>query len=348
MSLREDIFSKGVFFNLPTSRAHYVSACLMEGLSDLGIVVHANVENPEVANNSPVLRPLREALVPRGEMRPGAYGYFVTDISDLHPFEIYDIANDSAFPMAFLSNNDDSTFTALPTGIPFFVVHESFHVSRGGDRYPLGFGLPRHLAAEPPALPSFGQRRAAVLNNFGFSDRQDVRWALELSYVRRLERRLPILRAWPPQRMAPDEYVQALKTCALCLAYGGTFKVNMWDEEAFRDNPAVDACYRGMAFARQPVVMRWDSWRFWEALAHGCVPVHLDFEKYGFRLPVMPEKWRHYVPIDMEDINGSVDGLLANLDRLEEISEAGHRWAFEHYGPAACARRFLDVVAPLA
>jgi hypothetical protein len=38
-----------------------------------------------------------------------------------------------------------------------------------------------------------------------------------------------------------------------------------------------------------PVIARWESWRFWESLASGCATVALDFEEYGLVLPVIPK-----------------------------------------------------------
>ena len=91
--------------------------------------------------------------------------------------------------------------------------------------------------------------------------------------------------------------------------------------------------------------MRWDSWRFWESLSAGCLTLHLDFNKYGFLLPEMPIQWQHYIPIDMEDPVASVDRFMASRLRWAEIAESGRQWAIEHYCPAACARRFLEIAA---
>jgi hypothetical protein len=90
------------------------------------------------------------------------------------------------------------------------------------------------------------------------------------------------------------------------------------------------------------VIIRWDSWRWWESLAAGCLTFHLDFERYGFHLPVMPRAWEHYVPIDLADPKGTVDRLMAERPRWAAIAASGRTWARTHYGPEAVARRFLD------
>lgn len=89
---------------------------------------------------------------------------------------------------------------------------------------------------------------------------------------------------------------------------------------------------------------QWDSWRFYEALAAGCVPIHVDFEKYGFIMPVMPKNWEHYIGIDLDDLDGSIAKINDNLDRLPEISKAGREWVLENYTPIPTALRFLETV----
>jgi hypothetical protein len=90
---------------------------------------------------------------------------------------------------------------------------------------------------------------------------------------------------------------------------------------------------------------QWDSWRFWESLAAGCVTVHADFDACGFRCPAMPDNWTHYVGIDPSNIDRDVDRLFSIQAELGSIAEAGKRWAIENYGPAAVARRFLSEIA---
>ncbi|WP_293123618.1 glycosyltransferase [Okeania sp. SIO1I7] len=89
----------------------------------------------------------------------------------------------------------------------------------------------------------------------------------------------------------------------------------------------------------------WDSWRFWESLAAGCVTFHIDFDKYGVNLPVMPENWKHYIGIDLDDMQATVDRLVEEPEILERISIAGREWAIENYSPVPTALRFLEIVS---
>jgi hypothetical protein len=119
-------------------------------------------------------------------------------------------------------------------------------------------------------------------------------------------------------------YYQRLKTAAACAAFGGYIV------------PATDA--------GQPYVEWWDSWRFWESLAAGCVTFHIDFDKYGAALPVIPENWQHYIGIDLDNLEDAVERIASEPGILERISNSGRQWAIENYGPVPTAIRFLNTI----
>lgn len=125
------------------------------------------------------------------------------------------------------------------------------------------------------------------------------------------------------QRHYPS-YYQRLKESVACACFGG----------------AVTSSY----FTGEPIVEWWDSWRFWESLAAGCVTFHVDFDKYGVQLPVMPENWRHYIGIDLDNIQDNVDRITDDPGILEKISGEGRQWAIENYGPLPTALRFLEML----
>ena len=125
------------------------------------------------------------------------------------------------------------------------------------------------------------------------------------------------------QRHYPS-YYQRLKESVACACFGG----------------AVTSSY----FTGEPIVEWWDSWRFWESLAAGCVTFHVDFDKYGVKLPVMPENWRHYVGIDLDNMQDTVDRIADDPGILEKISAEGRQWAIENYSPVPTALRFLEML----
>lgn len=96
--------------------------------------------------------------------------------------------------------------------------------------------------------------------------------------------------------------------------------------------------------ARPSRLVQWDSWRLWESLAAGCATFHADFDKYGVRLPAMPENWKHYVGIDFDNLEGAVERIRSQPFLLESIATEGRRWVLQHYSPMATARRFLETI----
>ena len=101
------------------------------------------------------------------------------------------------------------------------------------------------------------------------------------------------------------------------------------------------AAYTALAqlLFRPERLLQWDSWRFWETLALGSVPLMFDLEAVGVRLPVMPQNWVHYVGLDPRRPEASVEALVRRWSELPRIAAQGRAWLFEHYSPAANARR---------
>jgi hypothetical protein len=120
-------------------------------------------------------------------------------------------------------------------------------------------------------------------------------------------------------------YYQRLKAAVACAAFGGYIV------------PGTDST--------PPYLEWWDSWRFWESLAAGCVTFHVDLEKYGAVLPVMPENWRHYIGIDLDNLEDAVQRIATDPEILECISISGRHWAIENYGSIPTAVRFLETIS---
>jgi len=118
-------------------------------------------------------------------------------------------------------------------------------------------------------------------------------------------------------------YYERLKRAMLCCCYGGNF----------------------VYLEQGPGIARWDSWRLWEAFAAGCIPIHVDLEKYGLLLPVMPENWTHYIGIDLANPKEVLDRLQDEPDAMTMIAAQGKQWALQHYQPVAIACYFLDILA---
>jgi hypothetical protein len=98
-----------------------------------------------------------------------------------------------------------------------------------------------------------------------------------------------------------------------------------------------------MNFFKYDRVFQFDSWRFWESLVSSCCTLHVDFEKYSMKLPVMPINGLHYIGIDIANPSKALD-ILRDEDQLQQISENGRKWARENYSPSAVAKRFLELM----
>ncbi|MBA4138078.1 MAG: hypothetical protein C0518_12245 [Opitutus sp.] len=96
---------------------------------------------------------------------------------------------------------------------------------------------------------------------------------------------------------------------------------------------------------RAPRLIQWDSWRFWESLAAGCLVFNFDLPHYGVKIPVMPENFVHYVGVRPETIDDALDRLAEEPGLAERIAAQGRQWALSHYSPAALAARFLQSLA---
>ena len=97
-------------------------------------------------------------------------------------------------------------------------------------------------------------------------------------------------------------------------------------------------------------VRQWDSWRLWEAWAAAACVIHVDLEKYGCVLPVMPENGKHYIGIDIKNVD-RLDKLLSqdakSLDEssvLGEIATNGREFVLENYTPRKVAERLLAMI----
>lgn len=84
-----------------------------------------------------------------------------------------------------------------------------------------------------------------------------------------------------------------------------------------------------------------DSFRFWETLGAETVAFNVDLERYGVQLPAMPENQRHYLGVDFNHLDDTIDLLHSDPGCLQRIAKAGRAWALEHYSPKAVAARFL-------
>lgn len=144
------------------------------------------------------------------------------------------------------------------------------------------------------------------------------------------------------RRHYPNYYTR-LKSSVACASFGGIFKPPVW----FNYTPPYSYLHRALNKffpTSRRIVLQWDSWRFWESLAAGCVTFHVNFEKYGIQLPVMPINYLHYIGVDLDNPEATIKKITNEPNLLEKVAVAGRTWAIEHYSPVPTAKRFLDMV----
>lgn len=309
----------------------------MEGLLALGISVKTNATD---LTSRPVSMPLARFDLNSINSEPlTGFACYLVDISSNNtfiPFEGVDPA-----PIGYITTSDIGSFCEIPSPHILFAAHDSHAAVKPGTRVPIAFGLVDRLAKNSAGTIPVHEREQVVLDTFRPTLQQGVRALLELAFIPALEKRMPINRVNVP----PRDYYAALSNSALCLAYGGDFYSPIMKNDWFKKNQPDLYAHHTFDHIDSAAVLRWDSWRFWEALAAGCAVVHLNFEAYRFNLPVMPEAWKHYIPIDLASPSASAEEIWQRRSEWSAIAKAGQEWAFEHYTPTPTTERILMAMA---
>lgn len=327
-------FSRGIYIHAPDETLTHFSGCLVEGLLALGIPVKTNATT---VTTRPVSMPLHDTDLTSLHSEPlTGFAAYLVDISTHNTFIPFEGVAPS--PVAYITTSDISAFCEIPADHTVFVAHSSSHAVKPGTRVPVAFGLANRLVEKTENRTPFENRTNSVIHSFRPTLQQGVRALLDLAFVPKLQSKMPVERVNSP----PGPYLQSLMNTALCLCYGGDFYSPIMGNAWFEQNQPDLYAHHSFEHLESAAVLRWDSWRFWEALAAGSAAVHLDFEKYGFNLPVMPEPWVHYAPIDLADIAGSAEAIWARREEWPSIAEQGRAWALEHYAPAPTAERVLQ------
>jgi hypothetical protein len=336
----------GVYFVFPESApGSYLSSCLADGFYELGIPVFANV------NAYPLQEASRQWLFPGTSIAPSSGAIIIGDISQFELCgpectRICEFIITRKERGVLVCMGDASNNVSFPPATPCFSVHGVSRIDRGDWRIPWSFGLNRDvlLKIDFARTATAGQpRKQAFVRNFRPSFNQGVRQALDLAFVKKLQRHFVIDRTLDEGGRFVDAYYAKLARSFGCLAYGGHFM-----EDVSRHPKLSDRGHRVRhIIGDEPVIGRWDSWRFWESLASGCVTVMLDFDEYGFQLPIIPEDGIHYVALRFDGLDEVIAQLNGDIHQLTQIAERGREWAITYYSPLPTALRFLRIVSEI-
>jgi hypothetical protein len=366
-------FDGQVFFYCLPSSYQSLSICIAEGLKQLEIPFYSNVNYWQISlepddylfGHNPSVTPDDCAVVVVEKAWVSDHGSFPENL--FHPGRKY--------VTVYLDDMDgpiSPSFYPAARNFDFiFRTHLNNQVEYPANFVPWVFGLSNRIIRETSNLPSFQHRTRHLLANFRvLQDTVEVIFfgdnlpsippgmmrinstSLKVEYPLRqilcnqflslIESILPVDRTVdyfnrPPtdsyhycqwkqtDRRHYPTYYQRLKGVVACAAFGG------YVVPGTNSTPTY--------------VEWWDSWRFWESLAAGCATFHVDLDKYGAVLPVMPENWRHYIGIDLDNLEDAVQRLASEPEILERISISGRQWAIENYSPVPTAVRFIETIS---
>ena len=265
-----------VNFYFPAGRIFHTAACLMQGFYMLGHRVASNVKpTAETIDSRGISTPFSitspDFVQPLVDRRDGFLIIDITHGVDDLTREIAAVEDPDTF--ALLNMSDTANFMDYDPRYRVFSAHQNRFATRRGTIYPMPFGMSQDLIIRTEPFRNNTQRNGKVLSNFRPSLSQSVRNALALMLEEPLNQAGLLDRGiW-----SDEEYLKKLATSSAILAYGGDFYRDLSKAEAFKDNPQ----YHFQTFEREVVILRWDSWRFYEGLAAGLRVVTLSHEEYG-------------------------------------------------------------------
>jgi hypothetical protein len=222
--------------------------------------------------------------------------------------------------------------------------------------HPWAFGLTSRILAACADPKPFEQREKRMLVNFRVG--QPVRKEAAEKVLTKLAARFALDSSFdqPPEGKGLDTvyweatgrrhyptFFERLQTTMGCAALSGYFAPGVFGST---ESIAERALYKLVSRLgkRTHTIMQFDSWRFWESMAAGCLTLQVDYGRYGCCLPAEPYSGVHYAGIDFESPK-SVQFLLdSDLKTLAAVACAGRQWALENYSPVVTARRLLGLL----
>lgn len=336
---------KEVNFYIPSERIFHTTACIAQGFIELGFKVRSNVPFClENIDSRGISTPFRVTTPPPfHEITEANGGLFIIDVT--HGFgpheELIKYLNKRS---VFIINMADSAnFQDFPEGLRVATAHYNKYAIRRGNFYPMPFGLSADIISLASSLNVVHNRRPKVIQNFKPSLSQGVRNFLAVS----LEKRLESLELMSYEYFTDRDYAESLSTTMFICAYGGEIyrdlnRANLYGDNSFESSQT----YQFKQLNEEYVVLRWDSWRLYEAAVFGCIPIQLDYDKYGFHLHVSLSH-SCYVSVDFSNIESTIHKIInlkQNVRTSYEISQELRGMTLRHFSPLALATYSLEIL----
>jgi hypothetical protein len=233
---------------------------------------------------------------------------------------------------------------------------------------PWAIGLTNRTLRMAAAVPEPTKKRSAIYVNYGashayeHSTRRKAKTLLHPALAPELETYEPpfVDISSPPEdpydRLMWEQtskrhsrvYFERMKSCLVSSAFcGEEIPAAPWNPHWIRGGGRKAQFGRAFfgftqLFDSRPLrVISGDSFRFWESLACGTMPMQVDFEHYGLRLPVQPTPYEHYLPVMLDDVESSSLRIKQLIPDMPHLAPAARDWALENYRPIAAAKRML-------
>ena len=359
--------NKPVFFYVCEQSFSHLSICLAEGFKELGIPFYSNINYWKLSEH-----PDKYLFEHNPDITPDDCSIVVLDTKWLHSkgdFPENFFHPGRQYITVYLDEMDGLTIWNPP--LEQFDLRLRTHYNQRS-KHPENcvswvFGLSNRIIEQTQDYPQFQERQSSIIFNFRVEQDQIIttrswfKFEAGFSFlnsgllvfenpVRRISKQqiLPLFQGIFNIDDRIDQFDQPPSD---------SYHALQWEQTGKRHHPqyykrlkesvacaGFAGCVIPWSNSGESLVEWWDSWRFWESLAAGCVTFHVDFDKYAIDLPVMPENWRHYIGIDLDNPQATVDRIINEPQILEKISTEGRQWAIEHYSPVPTALRFLEIV----
>jgi hypothetical protein len=329
-------------FLFPENIAPHFSCCLMQGLHQLGHKINCNI--------NPVGKGSSHGLAPPFSQTGADFinvtsnwtgGKLVVDVSNgigSSPNAILEFAKTSK--VVLINMNDSANWSDYTDNFVAFSAHCNKYAKRRGRILPIGFGLSQDVINLSNSLID-AKKSDSVLKNFRPSENQSVRNVLDLIFVPKLRGILPVNERFS----SPEQYAKDLASHQAVLAYGGDLYSDLRINPFFKERD-VHNRLNFIGLPPHPVVLRFDSWRFYESALFAACPITLDFDMYGLMLPNNPSAYVHYLPVDLCNIDAFISELKKSIagdpDYLINIGRNARNWVLDNYSPTAMAKEFID------
>lgn len=360
-----------IFFYCSDNRLAHLKICIAEGLKELGIPFYSNINYWRISDQSeetlfchhPDIHPDDCSVVVLDK------NWFVDDLPRTIPEPFLNPKR--KFISIYLDDSDGRGLSSNP-GYDYFDLVLGTHCTHFNlkphhNLSPWCFGLSNRILKATNHNPSFIERAKKTIVNFRVNQNKvvisngifkfDGGWLtiekgfFTFDYPLRqiaIDHFFPLLKTALPLDISIDNFDEIPQDSYDYLQWLQTDKRHYPSYYQRLTSTVACACFGGCIainpYTHEPRAEWWDSWRFWESLAAGCVTFHVDFDKYGVILPVKPENWRHYIGIDLDNPQATIDRIVSEPEILERISVEGRQWAIEHYSPVPTALRFLELI----